>query len=135
MDVYAALSRRPADMSLASSRKVKYLLFVLHDSWPENLALSLFPEHVADLDRVLNVLSLWMLDLTVYVTQKSAMKLLVSLQTVMKTSYVLLMSRAYRSALCRRQDHDWGPLRERRSIPSRRRVLASGCWKSRVRIH
>ena len=65
--------------------KVGHLLVILHDTWPENLVLSLFPEHVVDLDRVLNFPSLQTLNLVVYVVHKTdlenVLKLLVSLTT------------------------------------------------------
>ena len=66
------------------NEKVGHLLFVLHDTWPEQLMLSLFPTHVADLDRVLNFPSLQALDLTIPIFRKpdlqGVLKQLVSLR-------------------------------------------------------
>lgn len=111
------------DMSVRDEiEKVGHLLFVLRDTWPENLVLSLLSGYVADLDRVLNFPSRQMLDLVVYAASKidldSVLKLLVCLReyTVsqiyvsrlrcitisVQTLYVLSKARAYHCSLRRR---------------------------------
>ena len=72
-----ALRRRVVrlDTSLRDRiEKVRHLLFVLRNAWPEKFVLLPLPEHVASLDRVLNLPSLQTLDLVVYVAHKTTYK-------------------------------------------------------------